>query len=155
MRTSWVLLATLGAWTACSKAAPSDQGAGGAAKNERSAEEAARDENRVADFFAQTPIDVTAKELTAAFRTNEVAARQKYLGYPLRIDGHVDRVAMERADGKEFPVVYFREGGVCAFNWGETPPELAKLKPGQRVILLGQPRRADVTTHCSFESVDE
>lgn len=123
--------------------------------NAAAARDSAREINRVADFFAQEAIDVTAKELRRAYQANEVAAREKYLGRPLRIDGHVERVAVESVGGKEFPVVYFREGGACTFNWGERQPELSKLKPGQRVTLLGQPRGADVpdrhlTTHCSI-----
>lgn len=118
-----------------------------------------RDRN-VERFFAQEPVDVTAKQLIKLWRSNEVAARERYLGRPLRIDGHVERVTVERVDDREFPVLYFSEGGACAFNWGEPQPELARLHRGQRVVVLGQPRGPwsgveHLTTHCTLESLYE
>jgi hypothetical protein len=112
-------------------------------------------------FFAKTATDVTAAEIIKLYRTNEIAAREKFLGRPLRIDGLVERVTLERVGDREFPVVYFSEGGACVFNRGPEQPELAKLKKGQRVILLGQPRGPQpggvehLTTHCTIDEFYE
>lgn len=133
-------------------------------RNEPANSAAVRDEYRdiqVEQFFAQTPVDVTAKELVRLWKTNEVAARERFLGRPLRISGHVERVSVEQLDKKEFPTLYFTEGGVCAFNWGASQPELAQLHRGQHVIVIGQPRGVrpgavgHLTTHCRLESYDQ
>jgi hypothetical protein len=113
------------------------------------------------EFFSQEPVDVTAAQLIKAYRTNEVGARDQYLGKPLRIDGHVDRITVEKFGAREFPVLYFAEGGACVFNRGETQPELGKFKKGQRVTLLGQPRGPQpggvehLTTHCTIDEFYE
>lgn len=134
-----------------------DRESTGGSKLQRAEADIKAEHELVERFFAQTPVVVTAAALRKAYETNEVAAREQFLGRPLRIDGHVGRVTVELVNEKEFPVLYFREGGACAFNWGAAQPELAKLKAGQRVVVIGQPRGnkgpgQHLTTHCSIDS---
>lgn len=87
---------------------------------------------------SDTPLDVSARDLEAAYTANEVAADKQFRGKVLRVSGTVDRISKDILDD---PHVILRSGqplgGVtCSFGSG-ADAAIAKLAKGQSVVLRG------------------
>lgn len=85
-----------------------------------------------------TPIDISASELEAAYRNNEVSADNLYRGHVLRVAGVVKRISKDILDD---PHVILRSeemfGGItCSFG-DSGDAALTGLTPGLRVVLRG------------------
>jgi hypothetical protein len=82
------------------------------------------------------PIVVSAKDLVKAYKENELAADEKYRGKKLQVAGKITGIASVLSSiqvdlqGKDFVTVK------CSFP-EERKAEVAKLKNGQNVTLLG------------------
>jgi len=123
---------------------------------EKSRVQSEADDSAIASYV---PIDVSAVDLGAAYKTNEVSADNRYKGKVLRVSGVVDHIAKDILDD---PHVILRSqdsfGGVsCSF--GRSDVSIAQLVPGQSVVvrgigdgyIVGSPR----LRRCIIESADK
>ena len=84
------------------------------------------------------PLDVSAAELEAAYKANEVRADSQYRDKPLRVTGTVDRISRDIRDD---PHVILKSpdflGGVtCSFGRGGDD-QVMNLDRGQRIVVVG------------------
>lgn len=84
---------------------------------------------------ASDAIAVSAEELFAAYKANEIAADQRYKGKPIKVSGVVEDITSDAFDNA---VVQFQAGGFMqqVHASGLPKPAAAQLSKGERVSLL-------------------
>lgn len=80
---------------------------------------------------------VEAADLVKQYESNEVAADNEYKGKALTVSGVIDKVGKDIADS---PYVTLGADGIfqvqCMFE-NLQDPQLSRLRPGQKIILVG------------------
>jgi len=86
-------------------------------------------------------IEVTAWDLYAAYQENEIAADAQYDGKVLKVTGVVDDIGKDIMDTPYIVLTdgrLFALGGVQCFFNEQHEPELALLKKGEIVTVMGE-----------------
>ncbi len=94
-------------------------------------------EGEIKQLGPDQSVSLTAEEIASEVAADQRATEQKYGGKTVRLTGKY--TGMEQFGDQKHPLLEAGPGKVikCRINW-EPEPELARLKVGDRVTLVGQ-----------------